>query len=94
MCEFGILWDQNHQFLGGIPPTEERFVALVHHLKTVHLEQCRASVRRTLLMNRAELQRLRRLNSQFTEQWKADLRRKTLWNNDLLKQLNQEGIYL
>lgn len=94
MCEFGILWDKNHQPIEGVPPSDERFSALVRHLKTVHREESRASVRRTLQENRAELLRLRRWHQEYRERFHVYLRRKTLWNNDLLKQLNNEGIYL
>ena len=94
MSAFGDLWDLNHQFTGSVPVTWETIQALREHLTTEHRSQTVSSVSSTLALNRAELHRHQAEMARVRSRFLVYLRRKVLWNNELLKKLNQEGVLL
>lgn len=94
MSAFGDLWGVDHQFTGLVPVTWESIQALREHLTTEHRNETRSSVSRTLAENRAELHRHQAEMARVRSRFLVYLRRKVLWNNELLKKLNQEGVLL
>ena len=100
MCAFGDLWDANHAFTATVKRAWcetlgwDMIGQLRAHLTSVHADAMRRQTARTHAVWRTEHHQCLRDNARQDAEIQREIFRIALWNDSLLKKLNQEGILI